>query len=197
MPYYNATKVPPCPGKLYISVDYFVWNSCLPFQKARLHLSHCLRFLDRVCNDFATLSHLRLHLLPEVMTPSAGRTDTLDQGLSDDSTMPIAFNISAQAHQQANRTAADLEMLRYYRKIGCPSCLQGCRPTLPGVVGARETNHSCMMCCQTDPTRPSYSLIPAVFLAIRKHDGSRLPERPCFDPSSTSSYPDLSRSFLT
>jgi hypothetical protein len=56
-----------------------------------------------------------------------------------------------------------------------------------------KTNHSCMMCCQTDPTQPSYGLIPALFLAIRKHDGSR----PCIDPSSTSSTPNLSRSFLT
>jgi hypothetical protein len=37
------------------------------------------------------------------------------------------------------------------------------------------------MCCQTDPTWSSLGLIPAFLLAIRKHNGSRLPERPCVD----------------
>jgi hypothetical protein len=52
------------------------------------------------------------------------------------------------------------------------------------------------MCCQTDPTLSPFGLIPAFLLAIRKHDGSRLPERPCVDPSWHVIYPDLSRSFL-
>jgi hypothetical protein len=46
-----------------------------------------------------------------------------------------------------------------------------------------------MMRCQTDPTLSPFGLIPAFLLAIRKHDGSRLPKRPCVDPSGTSPTP--------
>jgi len=81
------------------------------------------------------------------MAPSAGRTDTLDQDLS------------MISHGQANRTTAS------HCKAGFLSCLQGCQPTLPGlwaVYDASETNHSCMMCCQTDPTRSSYGPHPCL-----------------------------------
>jgi hypothetical protein len=90
MPYYNATKVPPCPGMLYIS-GLFGLEFLLTISKARLHLSHYLHFLDRVCNDFAALGYLRLHILAKIMTSSAGWTDNFGPRSLDDSTMPIAL----------------------------------------------------------------------------------------------------------
>jgi hypothetical protein len=106
MPYYNPTKVPPCPGMLYISVDCFVLEFELTISKAHLHLSHYLHFLDRVCNDFATLGYLRLHILAKIMTPSTGWTDNLGPRSLDDSTMPIALT-SPRKH-----TGRQIERLR-------------------------------------------------------------------------------------
>ena len=72
-----------------------LWIVCFGFKltisKARLHLSHYLHFLDRVCNDFATLGYLRLHILAKIMTTSAGWTDNFGPMSLDDSTMPTTL----------------------------------------------------------------------------------------------------------